>query len=159
MRHTISVLVENKPGVLAKVSGLFSRRGYNIDSLSVGPTEDPTISRMTIVVRVEDKSIEQITKQLYKLINVIKIQDLDPAVCLDRELALIKVNTAPNYRPEIIEIADIFRAKIVDVSLKSLVVEITGTEDKINAIIELLSPYGILELARAGKVAISRGNK
>jgi len=159
MRHTISVLVENKPGVLAKVSGLFSRRGYNIDSLSVGPTEDPTISRMTIVVSVEDKSIEQITKQLYKLINVIKIQDLDPGVCLDRELALIKVNTTPNYRPEIIEIADIFRAKIVDVSLKSLVVEITGTEDKINAIIELLSPYGILELARAGKVAISRGNK
>jgi len=159
MRHTISVLVENKPGVLAKVSGLFSRRGYNIDSLSVGPTEDPTISRMTIVVNVEDKSIEQITKQLHKLINVIKIQDLSPGICLDRELALIKVNSTPNYRPEIIEIADIFRAKIVDVSLKSLVVEITGTEDKINAIIELLSPYGILELARAGKVAISRGNK
>jgi acetolactate synthase-1/3 small subunit len=159
MRHTISVLVENKPGVLAKISGLFSRRGYNIDSLSVGPTEDPTVSRMTIVVNVEDKSIEQITKQLHKLINVIKIQDLDPNVCLDRELALIKVNTEPNYRPEIIEIADIFRAKIVDVSLKSLVVEITGTEDKIKAIIELLSPYGILELARAGKVAISRGNK
>ena len=159
MRHTISVLVENKPGVLAKISGLFSRRGYNIDSLSVGPTEDPTVSRMTIVVNVEDKSIEQITKQLHKLINVIKIQDLDPNVCLDRELALIKVKTEPNYRPEIIEIADIFRAKKVDVSLKSLVVEITGTEDKIKAIIELLSPYGILELARAGKVAISRGNK
>lgn len=159
MKHTLSVLVENKPGVLAKISGLFSRRGFNIDSLAVGPTEDETISRMTIVVESEDRSLEQITKQLHKLISVIKIQDLDPQNMIERELVLIKVNTEPNFRPEILEIVDIFRAKIVDVSPKSLVIEITGTTAKLEAMEELLRPYGIMELVRTGRIAISRGTK
>lgn len=159
MKHTLSVLVEDKPGVLAKISGLFSRRGFNIDSLAVGPTEDETISRMTIVVESEDRSLEQVTKQLHKLISVIKIQDLDPENTIERELVLIKVNTEPDFRPEILEIVDIFRAKIVDVSPKSLVIEITGTTAKLEAIEELLRPYGIVELVRTGRIAISRGIK
>ncbi|GFP18519.1 acetolactate synthase I/III small subunit [Candidatus Hakubella thermalkaliphila] len=159
MKHTLSVLVENKPGVLAKISGLFSRRGFNIDSLAVGPTEDETISRMTIVVESEDRSLEQVTKQLHKLISVIKIQDLDPENMIERELILIKVNTEPDFRPEILEIVDIFRAKIVDVSPKSLVIEITGTTSKLEAMEELLRPYGIMELVRTGRIAISRGIK
>lgn len=159
MKHTLSVLVEDKPGVLAKISGLFSRRGFNIDSLAVGPTEDETISRMTIVVESEDRSLEQVTKQLHKLISVIKIQDLDPENTIERELVLIKVNTEPDFRPEILEIVDIFRAKIVDVSPKSLVIEITGTTAKLEAVEELLRPYGIVELVRTGRIAISRGIK
>lgn len=159
MKHTLSVLVEDKPGVLAKISGLFGRRGFNIDSLAVGPTEDETISRMTIVVESEDRSLEQVTKQLHKLISVIKIQDLDPENTIERELVLIKVNTEPDFRPEILEIVDIFRAKIVDVSPKSLVIEITGTTAKLEAIEELLRPYGIVELVRTGRIAISRGIK
>ncbi|GFP31927.1 acetolactate synthase I/III small subunit [Candidatus Hakubella thermalkaliphila] len=159
MKHTLSVLVENKPGVLAKISGLFSRRGFNIDSLAVGPTEDEAISRMTIVVESEDRSLEQVTKQLHKLISVIKIQDLDPENMIERELILIKVNTEPDFRPEILEIVDIFRAKIVDVSPKSLVIEITGTTSKLEAMEELLRPYGIMELVRTGRIAISRGIK
>ncbi|GFP22546.1 acetolactate synthase I/III small subunit [Candidatus Hakubella thermalkaliphila] len=159
MKHTLSVLVENKHGVLAKISGLFSRRGFNIDSLAVGPTEDETISRMTIVVESEDRSLEQVTKQLHKLISVIKIQDLDPENMIERELILIKVNTEPDFRPEILEIVDIFRAKIVDVSPKSLVIEITGTTSKLEAMEELLRPYGIMELVRTGRIAISRGIK
>jgi len=159
MKHTLSVTVENKPGVLTRVAGLFSRRGFNIDSLAVGPTQDPTMSRMTIVVEAEEHSLEQITKQLNKLINVIKISDLDPHKSIDRELLLIKVNSSSKNRAEIIEIADIFRANIVDVSAKSLTLEITGTSDKLSAIREMLQSYGILELARTGKISLLRGNK
>jgi len=153
------VLVENKAGVLAKISGLFSRRGFNIESLAVGPTENEQISRITMTVNAESHSIEQIVKQLYKLINVIKIQELDPSNIVERELVLIKVSTENNTRPEILEIVSIFRANIVDVSKKSLVIEITGTSRKTQALEELLEPYGILELVRTGKIAIARGIK
>jgi len=159
VNHIISVLVENKSGVLAKISGLFSRRGFNIESLAVGPTEDEKISRITIVVNAEIHSIEQVVKQLYKLINVIKIQELDPANIVERELVLIKVNADNSTRAEILEIVDIFRANIVDVAKKSLCIEITGNSRKIQGIEELLQPYGILELVRTGKIAISRGSK
>jgi acetolactate synthase I/III small subunit len=157
--HIISVLVENKSGVLAKISGLFSRRGFNIESLAVGPTEDERISRITIVVNAEIHSIEQVVKQLYKLINVIKIQELDPSNIVERELVLIKVNADNSTRAEILEIVDIFRANIVDVAKKSLSIEITGNSRKIQGIEELLHPYGILELVRTGKIALSRGSK
>ncbi len=159
MKHTLSVLVENKSGVLARVAGLFSRRGFNIDSLAVGPTEDPTLSRMTIVVDAEEHSLEQVTKQLHKLINVIKISDLDPHHSVGRELLLIKVKGTAKNRAEIIEIADIFRAKIVDVSRSSLTLEVTGTADKLGAMQDLLTPYGITELARTGRIALGRGAK
>ena len=159
MNHIISVLVENKAGVLAKVSGLFSRRGFNIESLAVGPTEDDKISRITLIVSAEEHSIEQVIKQLYKLINVIKIQELDPSNIVERELVLVKVGTDSKTRAEILEIVNIFRANIVDVSKKSLLIEITGTESKINALEELLRPYGILELIRTGKIACTRGSK
>lgn len=157
MKHILSVLVENKPGVLARVSGLFSRRGFNIDSLAVGPTEDADVSRMTIVVDADDVKLEQITKQLYKLINILKISDLDPSDSVERELVLIKVNAPPNMRPEIVETANIFRANIVDVSKSTLTIEITGTSDKIQALEDLLRPYGIKELVRTGKIALARG--
>jgi acetolactate synthase, small subunit len=159
VNHIISVLVENKAGVLAKISGLFSRRGFNIESLSVGTTEDEKISRITIVVDAEVHSIEQVVKQLYKLINVIKIQELDPVNIVERELVLIKVNADNSTRAEILEIVDIFRANIVDVAKKSLSIEITGNSRKIQGIGELLQPYGILELVRTGKIALSRGSK
>lgn len=159
MKHTLSVLVENKPGVLARIAGLFSRRGFNIDSLAVGPTEDPTLSRMTIVVDAEEHSLEQITKQLNKLINVVKISDLDPGNSVVRELVLIKVKAGSKNRAEIIEIADIFRANIVDVSPASLTLEATGATDKLTAIEDMLRPYGISELVRTGKVALGRGVK
>lgn len=159
VNHIISVLVENKSGVLAKISGLFSRRGFNIESLAVGPTEDEKISRITMVVNAEIHSIEQVVKQLYKLINVIKIQELDPTNIVERELVLIKVNADNSTRAEILEIVDIFRANIVDVAKKSLAIEITGSSRKIQGIEELLQPYGILELVRTGKIAISRGSK
>lgn len=153
----MSVLVENKPGVLHSISGLFSRRGFNIESLAVGTTEDPNYSRMTIVVDGETQSIEQVTKQLHKLISVIKISELDPKESVERELVLIKVNAAPNRRNEIVSVADIFRAKIVDASTSTVTMEITGTIDKINAIEELLRSYGIIEIVRTGKISISRG--
>ncbi len=159
MNHIISVLVENKSGVLAKISGLFSRRGFNIESLAVGPTENDKISRITIVVNAENHGIEQIVKQLYKLINVIKIQELDPLNIVERELVLIKVSTDSKTRAEVLEIVNIFRANIVDVGKKSLIVEITGARSKINALEEMLRPYGILELVRTGKIACSRGSK
>jgi len=159
MNHIISVLVENKAGVLAKISGLFSRRGFNIESLAVGPTEDETISRITLTVNAEEHSIEQVIKQLYKLINVIKIQELDPSNIVERELLLIKVSADTKTRNEILQIVDIFRANIVDVSKKSLMIEITGTESKVSALEDLLKPYGILELVRTGKIACSRGSK
>jgi acetolactate synthase-1/3 small subunit len=159
MKHIISVLVENKSGVLAKVAGLFSRRGFNIDSLAVGTTDDKSISRITIVVNAENHSIEQITKQLYKLINVIKIQELDPANIVERELVLIKVSADSKTRPEILEVVSIFRANIVDVGKKALVIEITGSSRKIKALEDLLRPFGILELIRTGKIACMRGSK
>lgn len=159
MNHIISVLVENKAGVLAKISGLFSRRGFNIESLAVGPTEDETISRITLTVTADEHSIEQVIKQLYKLINVIKIQELDPSNIVERELLLIKVSADTKTRNEILQIVDIFRANIVDVGKKSLMIEITGTESKVSALEELLKPYGILELVRTGKIACSRGSK
>ena len=155
--HTLSVLVANKPGVLTHVSGLFSRRGYNIDSLTVGVTENPDISRMTIVVHGDEHVIEQVTKQLNKLIDIIKVVDISPQESVDRELALIKVNSDQASRAEVIQIVDIFRAKIVDVSAKSLIIEVTGSTDKIDALEELMRPFGIKEMVRTGKVALVRG--
>jgi len=159
MKHIISVMVENKFGVLAKVAGLFSRRGFNIDSLAVGPTDDSAVSRITIVVNAENHSIEQITKQLYKLINVIKIQELNPSNIVERELVLIKVSADSKTRPEILEIVSIFRVNIVDVGKKSLIIEITGSSRKVKALEDLLKPFGILELVRTGKIACMRGAK
>ncbi|MBC8387140.1 MAG: acetolactate synthase small subunit [Actinobacteria bacterium] len=159
MNHIISVLVENKAGVLAKISGLFSRRGFNIESLAVGPTDDEKISRITLSVNAEEHSIEQIVKQLYKLINVIKIQELDPSNIVERELVLIKVNADSKTRPEILEIVTVFRANIVDVAKKTIMIEITGNSRKVKGLEELLRPFGILELVRTGKIACSRGSK
>jgi acetolactate synthase I/III small subunit len=158
-QHTLSVLVENKPGVLTRVASLFARRGFNIDSLAVGTTEDPTLSRMTIVVNAEDALLEQVTKQLHKLINVIKIQDLDPHEMVDRELVLFKVNATPDRRHEIIEVANVFRANVVDVGKNSLTIEATGAGEKLAAMEDLLRAYGIKELARTGKIALSRGSR
>ncbi len=157
MKHTLSVLVENKPGVLTRIAGLFARRGFNIDSLAVGETEDPRFSRMTITVDAQDAPLEQVTKQLHKLINVLKIADLDPSVSVDRELAMIKVKTEPETRAEIMQICEIFRARIVDVSKRTLVVEVTGTREKLEAILNLLRPHGIVEVVRTGRIAIGRG--
>lgn len=157
MRHTLSVLVENKPGVLARVAELFARRGFNIESLAVGTTDRPEISRMTIVVDVADKSLEQVRKQLHKLINVIEISDLDPDHSVDRELMLMKIKAAKDSRSEIIGIVDIFRGKIIDVSRESIIVEVTGTSAKLAAFEDLVRHYGIKELARTGKVALPRG--
>ena len=159
MQHTLSVLVENKPGVLTRVTSLFARRGFNIDSLAVGVTEDPTLSRITIVCSAADTPIEQITKQLHKLINVIKIQDLDPRESVERELVLYKVNASPERRHEIIEIANVFRAKIIDVGRNSLTIEATGATDKLSAMEDLFRAYGIKEIARTGKIALTRGRE
>ena len=159
MRHTLAVLVENNPGVLTRVAGLFSRRGYNIDSLTVGRTESPNISRMTIVVAGDDLVLEQVTKQLHKLIDVIKINDVTSEQYVDRELVLIKVGADPAVRGEIMQIVDIFRARIVDIGRKTLMIECTGDEGKINAVIESLKPFGIKELVRTGKIAMLRGSK
>jgi acetolactate synthase-1/3 small subunit len=159
MNHIISVLVENKAGVLAKISGLFSRRGFNIESLAVGPMDDEKISRITLSVDAEEHNIEQIIKQLYKLINVIKIQELDPSNIVERELVLIKVNADSKTRPEILEIVSVFRANIVDVAKKSLMIEITGDSKKVKALEDLLRPFGILELVRTGKIACTRSSK
>jgi acetolactate synthase-1/3 small subunit len=158
MKRTIAVLVENRPGVLARVASLFRRRGFNIDSLSVGTTEREDISRMTIVVNGDERTIEQVVKQLNKLIEVIKVSDVSEN-SVHRELALIKVNAPPDRRGEIIEIANIFRARIVDVARDSFVIEITGDEDKINAFIDLMRQYGIKEVARTGVVSMARGSK
>lgn len=158
MTHTLSVLVENKPGVLARVAALFARRGFNIDSLAVGETEDPSVSRMTIVVSV-DKSLEHVTKQLHKLINVLRIAELPHDGSVERELALIKVGVEPGKRAEVLEIVEIFRAKVIDVDPDSVMIEATGTPDKVNALQELLRPFGVIELARTGRVALGRGAK
>jgi len=157
-KHVISVLVENKFGVLARISGLFSARGYNIDSLCVAETLDPTLSKMTIVTQGDDQVIEQINKQLNKLVDIVKVLDFTGLDHVDRELVLIKVAATDSNRSAIVEITDIFRAKVVDVAPKSLTVEITGTSDKVNAFLELLRPYGIREIARTGRIAMSRGS-
>ena len=159
MKHILSVLVENKPGVLSRVTGLISRRGFNIESLSVGPTEDPTISRLTAVVDADEVGFEQITKQLHKLISVYKINDLTDEAAVERELVLFKINAAPERRNEIIEIANIFRAKIVDVGRSSLTIEATGNEDKLKRMEDLFRAYGIKEIIRTGKIAMSRSSK
>jgi acetolactate synthase-1/3 small subunit len=157
MKHTLSVLVENKPGVLARVAELFARRGFNIESLAVGTTEKPEISRMTIVVDVEEHSLEQVRKQLHKLINIIEIVDLDPDSSVAREMVLAKIKVDGDNRSEIIELVDIFRGNIVDVARESIVVEVTGNASKLTAFEDLLKPYGIRELVRTGKIALPRG--
>jgi acetolactate synthase-1/3 small subunit len=151
-RHTLSVLVENKPGVLARVSSLFSRRGFNIHSLAVGPTENSEVSRMTIVVAVEGLPLEQVTKQLNKLVNVLKIVELAPAQAVQRELLLIKLRSDSASRPHIVTIVDMFRAHIIDMT-----VEATGTSDKLEALVKMLEPFGVRELVQSGMVALGRG--
>ncbi|MBI2914812.1 MAG: acetolactate synthase small subunit [Firmicutes bacterium] len=159
MKHTMAVLVHNRSGVLARVAGLFSRRGYNIESLAVGPTEDPKLSRMTIVVDADETVLEQVTKQLHKLIDVIKISDITHDDMVDRELALVKVNADPTHRAEIVQIVEIFRARIVDVGEHTLMIEVTGDEGKVDAMTQLLRPYGLKEIVRTGKIAMVRGPK
>ncbi|MGZ5376896.1 MAG: acetolactate synthase small subunit [Mycobacterium sp.] len=155
--HTLSVLVEDKPGVLARVASLFSRRGFNIQSLAVGATEQKDMSRMTIVVSVEDSPLEQITKQLNKLVNVIKIVEQDDENSVSRELALIKVRADATTRSQVIEAVNLFRAKVVDVSTESLTVEATGTQEKLEALLRVLEPYGVRELVQSGVVSLARG--
>ncbi|HOV87703.1 MAG TPA: acetolactate synthase small subunit [Syntrophobacteraceae bacterium] len=157
MKHTLSVLVENAPGVLTRVAGLFSRRGFNIDSLAVGRTEVHDVARMTIVVEADDRLIEQVTKQLHKLIDVIKISDITTDEYVDRELVLVKVKADPSQRVEIMQMAQIFRARVVDLGRKTLTFECTGNDAKIDAFEESLRPYGIKELVRTGKIAMLRG--
>lgn len=159
MKHTISVLVENKSGVLAHISTLFSARGFNIDSLSVGQTADPEVSRMTIVLNADDRILEQVIKQLHKLIDVVKVSDLTGQNFIDRELVLIKVQTTSSTRAEIMQIVDIFRAKVVDIGPKSLTVEVTGNTEKVKGILGLLKGFGIKDIARTGKIALGRGDK
>jgi acetolactate synthase-1/3 small subunit len=156
MRHTISVLVENKFGVLTRVAGLFSGRGYNIDSLNVAPTHDSTASRMTIVTHGDESTVEQIVKQLNKLPDVLKVQEFSSTDSVDRELVLVKVSVDSKSRAEVMQITDIFRAKIVDVQPKSLTIEITGNESKVEKFIGLMSPFGLLDLTRTGKAAMPR---
>jgi acetolactate synthase-1/3 small subunit len=158
-RHTLSVLVEDKPGVLARVSSLFSRRGFNIESLAVGPTEIPEVSRMTIVVSVESLPLEQVTKQLNKLINVLKIVELDEDSSVQRQILLVKVKTDLESRSQILEVVQLFRAKVVDVALDAVTVEATGNHDKLNALLRLLEPFGIKEIVQSGMVAVSRGGR
>jgi len=158
-RHTLSVLVEDKPGVLARVASLFSRRGFNIESLAVGPTEIPEVSRMTIVVSVEGLPLEQVTKQLNKLINVLKIVELEEDSSVQRAIALIKVKADAETRSSILEIVQLFRAKVVDVALDAVTIEVTGNEDKIEALLRLLEPFGIKELVKSGAVAVGRGGR
>lgn len=159
MKHTLSVLVENKSGVLSRVASLFSRRGYNIDSLAVGVTEDPEISRITLVVHGDDRVLEQVTKQLNKLVDVIKVSDFSSDDAVERELALIKVSADSENRAEIVQIADIFRARVIDVSPRSMVIEVTGDDGKVDAIEKLLRQFGIKEVVRTGKIAMVRGPK
>ncbi|ALX04463.1 MULTISPECIES: acetolactate synthase small subunit [Aeromicrobium] len=156
-QHTLSVLVENTPGVLARVSSLFMRRGFNIDSLAVGPTEIPEISRMTIVVNVDELPLEQVTKQLNKLVNVLKIVELDSSSAVERELMLIKVRTDAQTRGQVLETVQLFRAKVVDVSTDAVTIEATGDSGKLTAMLNVLEPFGIREIAQSGRVAIGRG--
>jgi acetolactate synthase I/III small subunit len=158
-RHTLSVLVENKPGVLARVSGLFSRRGFNIDSLAVGETEHPEISRITIVVNAEASPLEQVTKQLNKLVNVLKIVELDQAAAVQRELLLVKVRADRVTRSQVMETVQLFRARVVDVAAETLTIEATGTSEKLEALLRDLEPFGIKEMVQSGVVAIGRGSR
>ncbi len=159
MRHVISALVMNEPGVLANVAGMFAARGFNIDSLVVGRTENPEYSRMTIVVNGDDNTLEQVRKQLGKLVPVVKVRDFKDTAYVERDMAMITVAVGPEKRSEVVEIANIFRGRIVDVAAKSVMVLLSGTEDKIDALVELLKPYGIKELARTGVIAMPRGTQ
>ena len=157
MKHTIAVVVENKSGVLTRIAGLFSRRSFNIDSLSVGATDNPDYSRMTMTVEGDRDVLEQVIKQLSKLINVIRVSELDASESVERELAVIKVNADKESRSEIMQIVNIFRAKIIDVSHRTMIIEVTGDEEKVDAIVQLLRQFGIKEMARTGKVSMIRG--
>ncbi len=159
MKHTITALVENKVGVLVRIAGLFSSRGFNIDSLNVGETEDPNLSRLTIVVKGDDAVLEQVRKQLGRVIDVIKVSDLTNQPYVERDLMLVKVNVPPGKRGEILEVVNIFRGKIVDAGQKDVIVELSGTEDKVEAMLKLLRTYGIKETARTGQIAMIRGTK
>jgi acetolactate synthase I/III small subunit len=156
MKHTLSVLVEDEAGVLSRIAGLFARRGFNIESLAVGPAEQVGISRITMVVPGDDRIIEQLTKQLYKLINVLKVQDVTQIPCVERELMLIKVSASSSHRAEVIELAQVFRARIVDISEETLTIEVVGDPGKMVAIIQMLNKFGIKEIARTGKLALVR---
>lgn len=156
-KHVLSILVENKPGVLTRIAGLFARRGFNIDTLAVGPTDDESVSRMTLTLDGAVHPIDQVTKQLHKLVNVLKIRDLEPDETLSRELALFKVSADSVTRAEVMQICEIFRANIVDVTKRSVVIEVTGTHDKVEAFERLVRPFGLIEMARTGEIAISRG--
>ncbi len=158
-KHTLSVLVENKPGVLARVSGLFSRRGFNIESLAVGETENPDVSRITIVVNADSSPLEQVTKQLNKLVNVLKIVELDPHQSVQRELLLVKVRADRTMRSQVLETVELFRAKVIDVAPDTLTIEATGNPDKLDALLRDLEPYGIKEMVQSGLVAIGRGSR
>ncbi len=158
MQHTLVALVENQPGVLQRVANLFSRRGFNIESLAVGHTDTPERSRMTIVVNAEETQVDQVTKQLYKLINVLKVSDVTTDRTVDRELALIKVNATASTRAEIAQVVDIFRARIVDLARDSLTVEVTGESEKIDSIVGLLRPFGLKEMVRTGRISMTRGS-
>jgi acetolactate synthase-1/3 small subunit len=158
MKHTISVLVENKAGVLARVASLFARRGFNIDSLAVGTTEHPEVSRMTIVVDLPQRPLDTVTKQVYKLINVLKVSELDPANSVERELMLLKVKAPPATRAEIVSLVEVFRAKIVDVAADTMTIEVTGVPEKLRAFEELVRGFGIIELVKTGRVALARGS-
>ena len=159
MKHIVSALVYNRSGVLTRVSGMFSRRGFNIDSLAVGTTEDPSISRMTIVANGDDATIDQMLRQLEKLVDVITAKRLKPKSTVARQLALFKVNCSGENRSEIVQISDIFRGNVIDISSNTLTIEITGTEDKVSALYSMLKPYGILEVVKTGAIAIERGEK
>ncbi len=157
--HTLSVLVENKPGVLARIAGLFSRRGFNIDSLAVGPTEHAEVSRMTIVVNVDSSPLEQVTKQLNKLVEVIKIVELDPTASVNRELVLVKVAASVETRGSVLEIVQLFRAKVIDIAPDAITMQITGNSGKIADFLTMLEPFGVRELVQSGQVAIGRGSR
>ena len=156
-KHILSILVENKPGVLTRIAGLFARRGFNIDTLTVGPTEDERFSRMTITVDGAMHPIDQVTKQLHKLVNVLKIRDMEPEETVAREMAMFKVSAAVENRAEIIQFAEIFRAKIVDVARRTMTIEVTGSADKIEAFERMIRPHGLIEMVRTGEIAIARG--
>ena len=156
-KHVLSILVENKPGVLARIAGLFSRRGFNIETLAVGPTDDATISRITLTVDGALHPIDQVTKQLHKLVNVIKIRDLDPEETLARELAIFKIAADSESRAEVMQFTEIFRGKVIDVSKRSVTVEVTGTDDKVEAFERMIRPFGLIEMVRTGEIAVARG--
>lgn len=158
-RHTLSVLVQDQPGVLARIAGLFSRRGFNIESLAVGPTETPEVSRITLVVEVEGLPLEQVTKQLNKLVNVLKIVELEPATSVQREFMLVKVRADASTRSHVLETVQLFRAGVVDVAPDAVTIEVTGSRDKLDALLRVLEPFGIRELVKSGSVALGRGSK